>query len=126
MIKPPAPNIPGIPPPTVFLALDGLGPSVGVVGQTQSVTRDEFFKTVVMMYHGQEFTVRDVILFEANIAGGVHIGDPRNKAEEKLAILNSWVKSAEGRITLRQLKSIARVVLVALKPLRDQVEKQRK
>lgn len=119
---PPDPNIPGIPPPTIFFALDNLNPHRGSVGVRQSVVRDKFLSTVIMKYHNHEYTVRDVILFEANIAGGVHADEPKTVSEENMARLNSWVKSQEGRITLRQLKSIAAVVLKAAYPLRNKIE----
>lgn len=59
--------------------------------------------------------MKDIIKYEANVKGGVHLGSPRKDVEKEI---DQEIFCVGGlRFTLRQLISIARVTLEALKPL---------
>jgi hypothetical protein len=85
------------------------------------LTRDQFFGTVVLVAGGSQHTIREVILFHANVMGGVHAGTPAT--EKARALVEVEQLFALGGIdgALRQLQSIGNVALQALKPLRDSV-----
>ena len=98
---------------------DGLDPETAVPGkQRVRLNRDQFFQTVVAMIYGPSFTVRDVIQFEANVAGAVHAGAPKTEKEKALHEVGQKIGVGGYAPTLRQLLAIARVSLRALAPLR--------
>lgn len=101
---------------------DGLDPDTAIPGkQRQMLSRDQFLQTVVAMIYGPSYSIRDVIQFEANIAGGVHAGAPRTEKEQALHAVGQSLGIGGYAPTLRQLLAIARVSLKALAPLRDAV-----
>jgi len=113
--------IPGTPKPSFFSVQDGLDPETSRPGKKiVRLKRDEFFKTPILLANDKEYSIRETILFEANIMGGVHPGFPKTDKEKTL-------KKMEGifiggyRSSLRQLKAIARIMLKALKPLRNEI-----
>lgn len=116
------PYYPGSPAPTYFSAQDGLDPATARPGkQILQVKRDEFFRTPILLVNGKECSIRETILFEANIMGGVHAGLARTDNEKALKQLDNL--SVGGyRTSLRQLKAIARVILKALKPLKERIQ----
>lgn len=89
--------------------------------KSQKVSLDQFLKTTVLSICGKRYSVKDIILFEANIMGGIHAGTPKQVKEQALQQINSIYKINASRNSLLQLKAIARVVLKALKPLRVQI-----
>ncbi|MCC8991413.1 MAG: hypothetical protein LM514_02215 [Streptococcus sp.] len=98
---------------------DGLDPETAMPGKKRLLlSRDQFFQTVVAMVFGPSFTVRDVIQFEANVAGAVHAGAPKTEKEKALDTVGKSVGIGGYAPTLRQLLAIARVSLKALVPLR--------
>jgi len=70
--------------------------------------------------NGKEYSIKDIILYEANVMGGVHAGSPESEKDEILKKLEGLFVGGY-RPSLRQLKAIARVVLKALKPLRESI-----
>ncbi len=113
-------NNPKIPTPDFYSEQDGLDPDTAPpMFARQTVNRDKFFKTIVMLSEGKSYTVRDTIAFEANVMGGVHAGSPKDEKDRALmTIAHTW--SIGGYpASLRQLKGIGRVVLKALQPLRN-------
>ena len=109
---------PGFPEPVVWSLQDGLDPHTGVPGhQVVDMTRDRLLSTPVLKIAGGTYTVRDVVLFEANVMGGVHAGAPIEQREKALAEVNRLFALGGYRASLRQLKAIGRVVLYGLKPL---------
>jgi hypothetical protein len=98
---------------------DGLDPDTAPPGKNrQLLSRDQFFQTVVAMIYGPSFTVRDVIQFEANVAGAVHAGAPKTDKEKALDAVGNSIGVGGYAPTLRQLLAIARVSLKALAPLK--------
>ena len=98
---------------------DGLDPDTAAPGKKRLLlSRDQFFQTVVAMIYGTSFTIRDVVKFEANVAGAVHAGSPKTEKEKALNTLGEHFGVGGYEPTLRQLLAIARVSIKALAPLR--------
>ena len=118
-----SPSIPGVPGQAVWSVQDGLDPETSHPGKPSlTLNRDKLFSTVLAVVNGQNYTLREVVLFEANIMGGVHAGSPKEEQEKVLAKLNDKLAIGGHRASLRQLQAIGRVVIRALKPLRSAVE----
>jgi len=114
---------PGLPAPTYFSVQDGLDPGTARPGkQRLQIKRDKFFKTPILLVNGKEYSIREIILFEANIMGGVHAGFAKTDNEKKLKQIDNLFVGGY-RTSLRQLKAIARIILKALKPLKEKIEK---
>ena len=112
-----------LPPPTLWTIQDGLDPDTSPFPQRTMVTRDQFFKTVVTIVNQHEYSIREVVLFEANVVGAVHAGAPKKDKEHALHEVDRHISVGGYASSLRQLLAIARVVLRALAPLRDAVKK---
>ena len=109
--------------PSFYSVQDGLDPDTERPGKAAiEVNRDQFFGTMVLMIEGKPYSVREIILFEANVMGGVHAGSPRTDKDKVLATINEMYRVGGSRAGLRQLQSISRVILKALQPLRDAVQ----
>jgi len=116
-------SAPGLPAPTYSSVQDGLDPATARPGkQILQVKRDEFFKTPILLVNGKEYSIREIILFEANIMGGVHPGFAKTDNEKTLKQIDNLFVGGY-RTSLRQLKAIARIILKALKPLKEKMEK---
>jgi hypothetical protein len=104
---------------SLWSVLDGLDPDTAIPGKARlKLSRDQFFQTVVAIVYGPSYTVRDVIQFEANVAGAVHAGAPGTEKEKALYTVGHSIGVGGYAPTLRQLLAIARVSLKALAPLR--------
>ena len=116
---------PGLPAPTFWTVQDGLDPDTAPpIGQRVQISRDQFFGTVLSIVQGREFTLREIVLFEANVMGGVHAGTAKKDQEKVLESVGQQISVGGYRSSLRQLKAIGRVVLKALQPLADQVRNE--
>lgn len=115
------PYPPGIPIPVFFTVQDGLDPDTSRPGKKKiQINRDNFLKTPILLVKGREYSIRDIIQYEAHMMGAVHAGLPKSDKDEILKKIENL--SVGGyRTSLRQLKAIARVVLKALKPLKDSI-----
>lgn len=110
----------GFPAPSFWTVQDGLDPDTAHPGNRQfKATRDQFFQTVVTIVGDHKFTVREIILFEANVMGAVHAGSPKTDKEQALKQIDSTIAVGGYASSLRQLQAIARVTLKALLPLRN-------
>ena len=119
----PAPNPPGLPEPVVFSIQDGLDPDTSLPGKPIShLKRDQFLKIVVLVINKKKYTIKDVILFEANIMGGVHAGSPKTEKEKVLKLLNDQLSIGGYASSLRQLQAIGRVIIKALTPLQEHIK----
>jgi hypothetical protein len=117
-----SPSILGVPGPTVWSVQDGLDPETSRPGKPRKVVnRDQLLATVLAVVNGKSYTLREIVLFETNIMGGVHAGSPREEKERILNALNSAFAIGGHRASLRQLQAIGRVVLKGLGPLRAAV-----
>jgi hypothetical protein len=98
---------------------DGLDPDTAIPGKRRyAASRDQFFQTVVTIVNDHQYTVRELVLFEANVMGAVHAGSPKTDKEHALKQVDSTIAVGGYASSLRQLQAIARVVLKALSPLR--------
>lgn len=119
----PTPNPPGLPVPVVFSIQDGLDPDTSRPGKpTSQLSRDKFFKVIVLIINGKEYTVKDVVLFEAHIMGGVHAGSPKTEKENVLKTLNDQLSIGGYTSSLRQLQAIGRIIIKALLPLTQHIK----
>jgi hypothetical protein len=112
----------GSPQPTFWTVQDGLDPDTAIPGKRRyTASRDQFFQTVVTIVDNHKYTVREVVLFEANVMGAVHAGSPKTEKEYALKQVESTIAVGGYASSLRQLQAIARVCIKALQPLRDAV-----
>ncbi len=78
---------------------------------------DRFLAQPIVKFNETIITVRDAIRFEANVKGGVHVGNVNANDSDEVAMEGSILRWEGHRPTLRQLIPIARVVIHALDPL---------
>jgi hypothetical protein len=99
---------------------DGLDPDTAPpFKQRYTATRDQFFQTIVTIVNSHAYTVREIVLFEANVVGAVHAGATKTDKEFVLKQIDSTISVGGYGSSLRQLLAIARIVLKALTPLRQ-------
>lgn len=109
----------GFPAPSFWTVQDGLDPDTAHPGKHRYVaSRNQFFQTVVTIVDNHQYSVRQIVLFEANVMGAVHTGSPKTDKEHALKQVDSTIAVGGYAPALRQLKAIARVVLRSLSPLR--------
>jgi len=114
----------GLPEPVISATLDGLHPGSAPWGPLMAeLNREQFLKVVLITIAGRDYTVRDVLLFEANVMGAVHAGRPKDDKEKALQAVDSWMSVGGYRPALKQLKDIGRVVIDALELLREDVSR---
>ena len=111
--------------PTFWTVQDGLDPDTAPpFKQRHNATRDQFFQTVVTVLNSHAYTVREIILFEANVVGAVHAGSTKTDKETVLKQFDSEIFVGGYGSSLRQLLAIARVVLKSLAPLRKAMQEK--
>jgi hypothetical protein len=104
---------------SLWFVQDGLDPETAAPFKLRErLSRDQFFKKAVSMVNGHTYTIKDVVLFEANVAGAVHASAPRNEKERALQVIGETLCIGGYEPSIRQLQAIARVSLKALAPLR--------
>jgi hypothetical protein len=108
----------------VHFVASGLDPSMlSMATGTKSVSLDQFLGLQILSSKTNKFTIRELIKYAANKAGGVHHGDTLDGREaELLRILEKVGGLGFSPITLA-LRSIARVTLTTLAPLREAIVK---
>jgi hypothetical protein len=113
---------PGRPRPAFHSAQDGIDPETSPpLRQPVEMTRGQFFAMVVLAIEEKEYTVAEIVKFEAYVMGGVHPGSASSTKEASLEELNKLFRVGGYAASLRQLQAIGRVVLRALEPLREKV-----
>lgn len=119
-----APSWPeNLPQPSLISAQDGIDPDTSISAFTvEELKRDQFLKFVVATTKDEEISVKDVILYEAHVKGGVHSGAAKKDAEKSLEAATEFIRISGHRISTRQLLSIGRVILKATRELRDEIE----
>jgi hypothetical protein len=109
---------------TAILSLeDGVDPESRRPGMPRKeVSLGGFLDHTILYLRGQPRSVRDVINFAANVAGGVHHAP--TPAEQQKLIHNYSSQISIGGLpgAIRQLQAIARVALRGLRPLIEAVE----
>lgn len=114
----------GQPEPALYSVQDGLDPDTAPpFKQRKTVTRDQLLAYVLLRTNGRAYTLREVVLFEAHVMGGVHAGSAKEEKEKALQQINNVIEVGGHRSSLRQLQAIGRVVLKGLAPLGEAVKK---
>ena len=85
------------------------------------VTVDGFLSRFAAWVAPHEYTVRDLILYVANIKGAVHAGRATNDREEVLVATGNQIRVGGFDPSVYTLFSIAEVVLHGLDPIRKLV-----
>ena len=99
---------------------DGLDPETRLPGSPASeVNLDGFLNHPVLYLKGEPHSVKDVVLFTANVAGGVHHTATPKDAQLLLAEFARRFGIGGLPAGIRQLRAIARVTLKGLQPLID-------
>jgi hypothetical protein len=112
------------PPKSGIMALgDGLDPETSPPKTPIPLDREQFGSYVVLYLDARPVTIKGIIRYAANVAGGIHFDPKNSKAEYET------LKLFEGTITLMgvspgsiHLRAIARVVLRGLSPLMQTVK----
>lgn len=117
------PKIPMDPPPTFWSIEDGLDPETARPRRTgpAEVRKDEFLAAQVLYVNGKVFTVRDIILYMANVHGAVHAGNPKNSKDKTLKKIADMFSIGGLQAGIRLLRAIARVVIKGLQPLKTAI-----
>jgi hypothetical protein len=89
---------------------------------TRDVDLDEFLKIIVHKNNGKEYSIKDIITYEANVDGAVHLGVPWNERHKELANSVSAAYLGVFPAFLVEIKQIASVVIKSVKPLGAKVE----
>jgi hypothetical protein len=91
---------------------------------TKEVNFKDFINHKVLVINGQPYSVRDVIKFASDVAGGVH--HTSNPKERQKLVADYSAHFGIGGLPggIRQLKAIARVTLKGLRPLIEAAEKK--
>lgn len=99
-----------------------LSPSRRRIGTTtRMVNLQSFLDTDAVRASHQRITVRDVIRFAANKAGGVHCDESRDPPSTRIEALVRAIDTEETPILANTIAAICTVVLDALRPLRTLV-----
>ncbi len=122
IIEPKRPLIAGLPVPELWCALDSIDPRrMPSSAESVNKSRDEFFAMTIGSVKGTDYTVSETVKFIANVLGGVHVGFPTDVKENALNEIAKVYIFANISILLQHLRSIGRIVLQTLKPLRHKV-----
>ncbi len=95
--------------PAFYSVQDGLDLETSLPNEARvEVNRDVFFSTMVLIIEGKPYSVREIILFEANVMGGIHAGAPKTDKEKALSEINTLYVGGDTRAATRQLQAIGR------------------
>jgi hypothetical protein len=104
---------------------DGLYPPTShIPHKIRKTNLDGFLSTPIMIHSGNLLTVKDAIKFEANVKGGVHVGEPKPNEIREVTFekAGNFLVIGGLRPSLRQLISIGRVTLASMKPLYEKLK----
>lgn len=109
--------------PVFWTLMDGIDPEQEspINRPVQEATRDQLLARRVMFVHGHDITVRDLIDQLAHIEGAVHSGQVHDVRQALITQVNREIYFGDLPMGVQQIKSIARVVVRGLVPLRDAV-----
>jgi hypothetical protein len=101
-----------------WFLLDGFDPETGRPGRENSfVSIDRLLSATVIRVNSNNYSVKDIIKYEANIKGGVHSGKVQNEKEQTLEDIKCFFNISGGQPSRYQLQAIGRVVLKGLNEL---------
>jgi hypothetical protein len=103
--------------------LSGLEPDANFPGtQLQSLKLDQFLRMKVVGLREEHATVAALIRFYAHVVGGVHAGEPESDIERELLRFETSFFFQDVPMVRQQLRSIGRIVLTGLTPLKAAIE----
>lgn len=120
-VRPPAWKLVGGEPPVAYAIEDGFDPETAFRAEPARLSRDQLLSQIVALYRGQEITVRDLLVYAAHTAGGVHFDPPRTDQERAAQALGEQMRVGGHPAGIRTLLAVGRVVVRALEPLRQRV-----
>lgn len=104
----------------IWIKQDSLYPPEKTSDPCDYLKRDQFLSKKIMLLYGKEISIKDVIKFEANVKGGVHLKNVLSKDEEKrMELLANHISILGDRPTRRIQSSIGKSVIEGLKKLRQ-------
>ena len=83
--------------------------------------RDSFFSMIVAIVEGHKYSIRELVLFVANVMGGVHSGSMQDEREKHLAQLKDVYLFYRISLALLFIRAIGRIILESLRPLQYEV-----
>lgn len=104
-----------------------INPSPEVFGDKvnrSQLNLQNFLNYQCIIHNGKSYSVREVVKYCANIAGGVHLGEPKTDKEKLLNIWDQSLRFLDMEHTLLTLREISKVVLHALTPLVNRVKNE--
>lgn len=117
------PARPPIQPDAHFVAA-GFDPSMlSIPAGTKSVSLDRFLGLEILNTKTHSFTIREIIKYAANKAGGVHYGETLDAREAELLRTLDQIEGIGVPAIGYALRSISRIVLTTLTPLRQAIVK---
>lgn len=79
--------------PLAYAIEDGFDPRTSLAAvQPRRVSRRQLLSRGVLAYRGHELTVRDLISYTANTAGGVHFDPPHNQREATVQAVSTSMR----------------------------------
>jgi hypothetical protein len=101
----------GEPPPYAYAEEDGFDPDTSLIQPVpMEVTRDLLLSRLIMVYRGQEITVKNLVRYVAHVAGGVHLYAPKNEQEAAVQSLANEMRIGGKAAGTRTLLAVGRVV----------------
>ena len=109
--------------PLAYAIEDGFDPRTAIAAvQPLPVRRSQLLSRGVLAYRGHELTVRDLISYTANTAGGVHFDPPRNEREAAVQAVATFMRVGQYPAGGKTLLAVGRVVAKGLQPLVARIE----
>ena len=84
---------------------------------TKTLTKKDFIARFAAFIAPYEYTVKDLILYGANLAGGVHAGRPSSDTESVIYDTAEKIRIFDKDPSLLELRGIGQVVVRSLAPL---------
>lgn len=110
--------------PDVQFVAGGFDPSmVSLPAGTKSISLGQFLGLEILNSRTHKFTVRELIKYAANKAGGVHFGETLDAREAELLRTIEKVEGIGFPAIAIALRSVSRVTLTMLAPLRQAIVK---
>lgn len=115
------PDIPGVS-FQAWCVIDGIDPrSTPAHLPRTKKKRDSFFGMVIAIVDGHSYTIKELVLFVANVMGGVHSGTFDNDKAKSFAQLKELYVFSKINIALLFIRAIGRIILESLKPLQYEI-----
>jgi len=106
----------------VWCVIDGIDPRATPAHLPRAKKkRDSFFGMIVAIVDSHRYSIRDLVLFAANVMGGVHSGTFDNDKSKSFSQLKDLYIFSNINVALLFIKTIGRIILESLKPLQYEV-----